>query len=264
MADNRWMARVASVLALTRGTFAWLAGRRRHCVVCRRTVPCFLPWRGGWRAAAPLMRQLHMIGSDLDHFACPRCGATDRDRHLRLYLDHTGLAKAFTGRRLLHIAPEASLQPWIASLGLASYVRGDLFPASAGIEKVDLEAMPFADASFDYVIANHVLEHVAVLDRATAEIRRVLAPGGIAVLQTPWCAALAQTIDDPGITDPAARLQLYGQDDHVRLFGRDVFERIARTGLVATPMAHEDVLPTCDADEFGVNAEEVLMLFKAP
>jgi SAM-dependent methyltransferase len=241
-----------------------VVGRRRYCVVCASVVPCFLPWRGGWAAAPALMRHLHVVGSDLDHFACPRCGATDRDRHLKLYFEHTGLSASFPGRRLLHLAPEAALYPWIASLQPASYIRGDLFPSGEGIERLDLQALPFADDTFDIVIANHVLEHVDSLDRATSEIARVLAPRGWAVLQTPWSAVLSTTIDDPGIADPAARLELFGQHDHVRIFGRDVFERLARTGLVASPVWHSDALASCDADEFGVNPEEPLMLFKAP
>ncbi|HYF63956.1 MAG TPA: class I SAM-dependent methyltransferase [Herpetosiphonaceae bacterium] len=45
-------------------------------------------------------------------------------------------------------------------------------------ERVDAQAIPFADATFDAVVANHMLYHVADRPRALAEIRRVLAPGG--------------------------------------------------------------------------------------
>ena len=43
---------------------------------------------------------------------------------------------------------------------------------------VDCAAIPFADASFDVVIANHMLYHVPDIPRALAEIRRVLRPDG--------------------------------------------------------------------------------------
>src|SRR5262249_15146893 len=49
----------------------------------------------------------------------------------------------------------------------------------------DLEdRWPFADASFDVVHANQVIEHVRSVDHFLAEMRRVLAPGGRAVICT--------------------------------------------------------------------------------
>ena len=42
----------------------------------------------------------------------------------------------------------------------------------------DVQELPFDDASFDVVIANHMLYHVPDRPRALAEIRRVLVPGG--------------------------------------------------------------------------------------
>jgi SAM-dependent methyltransferase len=45
-------------------------------------------------------------------------------------------------------------------------------------EVIDAQSIPFADASFDVLIANHMLYHVPDRPRALAEIRRVLRPGG--------------------------------------------------------------------------------------
>jgi SAM-dependent methyltransferase len=43
---------------------------------------------------------------------------------------------------------------------------------------VDAQSIPFDDATFDAVIANHMLYHVPDRNRALSEIRRVLKPGG--------------------------------------------------------------------------------------
>lgn len=45
-------------------------------------------------------------------------------------------------------------------------------------EQADAQALPFADAGFDAVIANHMLYHVPDRPKALAEIRRVLRPSG--------------------------------------------------------------------------------------
>jgi SAM-dependent methyltransferase len=53
------------------------------------------------------------------------------------------------------------------------------------VRRADLEEpWPYVDASFDVVHANQVIEHVARLDHFLAEIRRVLAPGGVALVCT--------------------------------------------------------------------------------
>jgi SAM-dependent methyltransferase len=49
----------------------------------------------------------------------------------------------------------------------------------------DGEHLPFPAGSFDAVWGNAILHHLD-LDRAAAELRRVLAPGGVAVFCEPW------------------------------------------------------------------------------
>jgi SAM-dependent methyltransferase len=48
----------------------------------------------------------------------------------------------------------------------------------------DVCALPFAEASFDLVLALHMLYHAADPDQATVEIARVLRPGGVAIAST--------------------------------------------------------------------------------
>ncbi len=50
--------------------------------------------------------------------------------------------------------------------------------------RADGTALPFAEASFDLVLSHSVIEHVADPLRYLSEARRVLAPGGLMLLQT--------------------------------------------------------------------------------
>jgi ubiquinone/menaquinone biosynthesis C-methylase UbiE len=55
----------------------------------------------------------------------------------------------------------------------------------AALAQGDAGALPFAPASFDRVYCSEVLEHLVDPGAAVAEIRRVLKPGGVAVLSVP-------------------------------------------------------------------------------
>jgi SAM-dependent methyltransferase len=208
------------------------------------------------------MRALAMVGSDADHFECPRCGAHDRERHLLMYLRASGVLGDLQGKAVLHFAPEKRLSRFIAAAAPSRHVQADLLPNSPEVQRVDMLAMPFGDGTFDCVIANHVLEHVGDVDRALGEIHRVLCPRGHAILQTPYSSKLHRTWEDAGIDTPAARLQAYGQEDHVRLFGRDIFERIAAAGFEPGVRQHRELLGDVDPIRAGVNPDEPLFLFR--
>lgn len=237
-------------------------GAGRQCCLCGRRVGRFLPYRNGWNGAPPLMRALKIVGSDLDWYLCPACGANDRERHLDFYFRRLGLYGKIKGKDVIHFAPEPKFRKLIAQAGPARHVLADLFPAAPGIQKVDMLDIAFPDGAFDCVIANHVLEHVADDLRALAELRRVLRPGGFAILQTPYSSVLEKTICDPGTNTAETRLQLYGQEDHVRLYGRDIFVRFAAAGFVNCVVRHEEVLRDIDPVRSGVNRHEPLFLFE--
>jgi SAM-dependent methyltransferase len=238
----------------------WLPGGSCHCVICSHDVWRFMPYRYGARAG--LMEALATIGSDINNFECPRCGSHDRERHLLMYLQASGLMAALPNMRILHFAPERHLSQRIAASAPMEYTKCDLYPAAPGIERVDITDMPFEDGAFDLVIANHVMEHVEDEGRALAEIHRVIKPDGAAILQTPYSAMLHRTWSDPGIVAEAARRQAYGQEDHVRLFGRDIFERFSSSGLRACISAHGALLADRDARMLGVNPREPFFLFR--
>lgn len=236
----------------------WMPGGRCYCPICGHRVWRFLPYR---RRPAALMQALDTVGSDTKNFECPRCGAHDRERHLLLYMRAIGLLDGIRDKDVLHFAPELRLSRHFVNTRPSRYVQCDLYPKSPNVQRVDLLDIQFDAEAFDAVIANHVLEHVANDEKALSEIFRVLRPGGWAILQTPFSSKLHRTWDDPGIDNDKSRLQAYGQEDHVRLYGRDVFERIASSGLLPDIRSHVEVLPDCDPEVVGVNQDEPLFLF---
>ena len=128
-----------------------------------------------------------------------------------------------------------SLQRRLVQVPTLSYHPADRNPrryAFAGsVCQMDLTALPYADRSFDAIVANHVLEHVPDDKRALSELRRVLHPGGFAVLQVPIARRLERTLEDVPVYTDAERERVYGQRDHVRLYGLDYPERLAHAGF---------------------------------
>ena len=96
----------------------------------------------------------------------------ERHRHLWLFLrERTDL---FTRPlRLLHFAPEAVFRAQLEALPDVSYVTADLAAGRASV-RADIMRIPFADASFDAILCNHVLEHVPDDKQAMGELLRVL------------------------------------------------------------------------------------------
>ncbi len=211
-----------------------------------------------------VLTEQDVIGSDIDNFECPACGCHDRERHLLLYLRASGLFDELAGTRILHLAPERHLGRLIRNSRPLSYVQGDLYPAHPEIRRIDLMDIAYPDGSFDWVIANHVLEHVADDAQSLREIRRVLRPGGKAILQTPYANRLPNKVEDASIVSAVARLATYGQEDHCRLYGADFSEFVTSFGFSAQTKTHQNLLVDIDPQKAGVNPREPFLLFIKP
>jgi SAM-dependent methyltransferase len=248
--------------SLVRRVGRMLRGGNCLCVVCGQKLSYFLPFAGGVEPVPGVLKELDVVGSDLERCACPKCESNDRERHLLLYCQRSGIDRFIRGAHVLHFAPERSIAAYMAGLALGRYVKADLYPAAADVQRVDMLHMEFPDASFDLVIANHVLEHVDDDVRALSEIRRVLRPGGKAILQTPYSAMLLASFEDKGVQSRDARTFAYGQDDHVRLYGRDVFDRFCAAGFISRVVSHQEAMPDIAPTLYGVNPREPFFLFE--
>lgn len=159
---------------------------------------------------------------------CPRCGSLERTRALWLFMSNELPLEA--GTRILHVAPERGLRSRLEAEPGLDYVTGDLLRRDVDVQ-LDITSLPFDDDSFDVVLCSHVLEHVPDDRAAMREMRRVLRPGGVAIVMVPVELDSERTREDPTVTDPAEREELFGQDDHVRAYGRDFRERLTEAGF---------------------------------
>jgi SAM-dependent methyltransferase len=188
-----------------------------------------------------VLRELSVIGGGRrTDGMCPVCFCVDRDRLILLFLRTR--TRLLDGRpaRLLHLAPERSLQHALRRASSLQYFTGDLLMQEVGV-RLDVRQLPFAAGTFDALIANHVLEHVTEDVMAMRELHRVLQPGGWAILQVPIARELAETFESPEITSPEGREAAFGQADHVRIYGRDYPARLGEAGFCVqlVPFARE-------------------------
>jgi hypothetical protein len=202
------------------------SGNRYEDPICGRSFRSFIP--------GPRQRP---------HAYCPACRSAERHRVLFLFLRRR--TDAFKRpQRVLHVAPELGIARRLRDVPGVTYVSTDL-ESSAAMVAADLTDLPFDDRSFDLALCSHVLEHIPDDVAAMRELRRVLAPDGMAVMQHPIDAGQPQTFEDWSITDPEERERVFFQRDHVRIYGRDFADRLARAGFgdVARTKYQEELSP---------------------
>ena len=156
---------------------------------------------------------------------CPRCEALGRQRQLVRYLRSSEPSRGWASAAVLEIGPSGAEVAWLQARGCGSLVTVDLIRGVA-LVMMDIMSMGFRDAVFDAVICSHVLEHVSDDVAALQEIRRVLKPEGLGIIQVPVEPALQKTIEYGG---PNAE-----EFDHVRAYGQDFASRLGKAGFVIT------------------------------
>lgn len=155
---------------------------------------------------------------------CPRCGSMERHRLLWWWLGEQGWLRE-PGLRILHVAPEWAFREALRKLDGVRYTSADIASRLAD-EHFDITAIPYPDGSFDLILCNHVLEHVPDDAAALTEMHRVLGPGGRAIVMSPVARDQAETVEDPTVKTSEDRLRVFGQEDHVRLYGSDYVDRV--------------------------------------
>jgi predicted SAM-dependent methyltransferase len=139
-------------------------------------------------------------------------------------------AETNSALKVLHFAPEQAFYKLFRNQKNLDYTTTDLFSPLADV-KADICDLPFEDNQYDVILCNHVLEHIPDDTKAMQELYRVLKPGGMAILQIPQELSRATTFADDTITDQKERAKIFGQYDHVRIYGRDYFDKLRSIGF---------------------------------
>lgn len=163
---------------------------------------------------------------------CPFCESQTRHRLLAMHLK-AELAGTGPRIRALHFAPEYCMSRFMRRQPRLEYVTADLYEPGAML-KLDITNIDLPDHSFDLILCSHVLEHIPDDRRAMRELRRVLKPGGVLLLQVPQNNSMATTYEDWSITSRDGRETAFGQWDHVRVYGADFADRLQEAGLDVT------------------------------
>jgi SAM-dependent methyltransferase len=180
------------------------------------------------------------------------------ERHRLFWLYLTNETDFFSAKlKVLHFAPEQAFLKRFKRLSNLEYTTTDLNSPIADV-KADICNLPFTNNSFDFIICNHVLEHIPNHIQAMREIYRVLAPNGTAILQVPYDRNRTTTFEDNTITDPKERARVFGQYDHVRVYGMDFFETLKSVGFKVEAVDYTSTLTEEEIDRYRLPKGELL------
>ncbi len=164
---------------------------------------------------------------------CPNCYSLERHRLQWLYLaKKTNLLT--TPLSLLHFAPESTLRKKLEVMKHIKYVTADIAIYDKAIMmKVDVTNMPFKDKK-----------------------------NGWAILQTPIDMKRAKTYEDPTIIRPLDRLKVFGQSDHVRLYGKDYKKILTSAGFKVKEDNFVNTLSPLQARKYALDNSELIYFCK--
>ena len=197
-------------------------------------------------------------GKQRPNVLSPSTLSLERHRILWLYLKNE--TKFFSENlKVLHFAPEQCFLDRFRQLKNLDYTTTDLLSPIADV-KADICDLPFEDNSYDVIFCNHVLEHIPDDTKAMQELYRVMKPGGWGIFQIPQDLNRAVTFEDNSITDKSERAKIFGQYDHVRVYGLDYFDKLRSIGFKVEEVDHTDKLSEEEIDKYRLAKGEIIPL----
>ena len=197
-------------------------------------------------------------GKQRENALSPSTLSLERHRLMWLFLkDNTTFFTATKKLKVLHIAPEQCFLDIFRKQQNLNYITSDLESPIADV-KADICDLPFKKNEFDIVFCNHVLEHISNDTKAMQELYRVLKPGGFGIFQIPQDLSKAITFEDNTITDRKERAKLFGQYDHVRVYGRDYFDKLRSIGFKVDEVDYTKKITLEKIEKYCLMKNEIL------
>lgn len=195
-----------------------------------------------------------------ENVLAPSTLSLERHRLLWLYLKNE--TDFFTAPlKVLHFAPEQAFYGRFRKLKNLDYTTTDLNSPLADV-KADICNLPFENASYDVILCNHILEHIPDDTKAMQELYRILKPGGWAVFQIPQDLKRETTFEDDSITDKKERTKIFGQYDHVRIYGRDYFDKLRSIGFVVEEVDYTSEMSSDEIEKYRLAKGEIIPLVR--
>ena len=197
-------------------------------------------------------------GKQRENALSPSTLSLERHRLMWLFLrDNTTFFTATKKLKVLHIAPEQCFLDIFRKQQNLNYITSDLESPIADV-KADICDLPFKENEFDIIFCNHVLEHISNDTKAMQELYRVLKPGGFGIFQIPQDLSKAITFEDNTITDRKERAKLFGQYDHVRVYGRDYFDKLRSIGFKVDEVDYTKKITLDKIEKYCLMQNEIL------
>ncbi len=191
-------------------------------------------------------------------------GTLSLERHRLLWLFLKNETGFFNQKlKVLHIAPEQAFYKRFKQMKNLDYITADLHSPLADV-KADITRLPFDDNSFDVILCNHVLEHIPDDTKAIQELYRVMKSGGWGIFQIPIDENRQETFQDDSITDPSERTRIFGQYDHVRVYGQDYYDKLRAAGFKVNAIDYTQNLTDQMIDRYRLSKGEKIPYVMKP
>lgn len=197
-------------------------------------------------------------GIQRENALSPSTLSLERHRLMWIFLqDETNFFTSKEKLKVLHIAPEQCFLSIFRKQKNLNYTTSDLESPIADV-KADICNLPFDDNSYDVIFCNHVLEHITDDTKAMQELYRVMKPNGFGIFQIPQDLSREVTFEDDTITDPKERANIFGQYDHVRVYGRDYFDKLRSIGFKVDEVDYTKKIALEKLERFALMKGEIL------